>query len=727
MLGEIRNLLPSGFGGYGGAKGILEDKVIKFVKGGVTSGIKRQISRTIEQVYGSQASALAYDTYYAALFLQKKEPFFCSGINWKNFPFDLFNPNNLNGRTNLGRAYQCMPLGPRGKLDPSGVIYEAVESNVIDGAAATLYYFDGTNGVIADPTYFGIEPNPQTVGENGFYQWFVPVGNWRVVASKDGYTTVDTGSSANYGLNAAQQSDGYYYMPVLPVQLDVNIGLVSYEAPTVESINATTDGVFITFSKYMSEGELTAANIGLYVNDILVTLDSSNVILADSEKVNADSTISYTKTIKLAYPGLTTSDKVQVVINTNVKSYAGVHMAERYDSGVMDVTEPAQAVAPTASVSGGEVEKNTAVKLTSDTAGAVIYYTTDGTEPTTSSAVYSGAILIGESVTIKAIAVKLGIRNSDVLTVNYTVIEEAPEDDSDRPEKVVATMNGKVITDNSAVSAGYLKFETATEGAKIYYTTNGNCPMVDIENRIEYTRPIYLESGKTYFFRVRAYNGTYSEGLPLHISVKDGSYGGSGGGSGGTPTTTEPMPNIKGEPTMPWADIAGYMEKLNTGAEVVVYLNGCTAVPVEVIKVIDERDLKVTFVIDSVKSWKTDGAKITAPAAADLTLTKTASTQYAGLRGVEGTQFRINNTGIPTSIEVAFKTEHRGKFANLYKSVSGHKPQALPGKLTFVTCAKLGEDGKVASSFWLYAIASLLALLLSAGFTPSRCIMYSRL
>ncbi|CCY17818.1 dockerin type I repeat [Eubacterium sp. CAG:786] len=50
-------------------------------------------------------------------------------------------------------------------------------------------------------------------------------------------------------------------------------------------------------------------------------------------------------------------------------------------------------------------------------------------------------------------------------------------------------------------------------------------------------------------------------------------------------------------------------------------------------------------------------------------------------------QFRINNTGVPTSLEITFKSEHAGKFANLYKSVDG--------KLVFVTCAKLGADGKV--------------------------------
>ncbi|MBP0983312.1 MAG: chitobiase/beta-hexosaminidase C-terminal domain-containing protein [Oscillospiraceae bacterium] len=701
-LKEIRDI-PENFGKLTTwSMAMLGYKSVTNIPGGVRSVVlscfsdpllkygKKDLLAQADKI-NTQAQALAYDLYYAAQYLQGLGQYkeYCYKFSWKNFPYEFFNPNvNIHKRTKYrGKTYQRMPSGPRGKLDPSGVIYEAVESNVIDGAAATLYYFDGSNGVAADSTYFGIEPNPQTVGENGFYQWFVPVGNWRVVASKDGYTTVDTGSSADYGLNAAQQADGYYYMPVLPVQLDVNIGLVSYEAPKVESINATTDGVFITFSKYMSEGELTAANIGLYVNDTLVTLNSSNVILADSEKVNADSTISYTKTVKLAYPGLTTSDKVQVVINTNVKSYAGVHMAERYDSGVMDVTEPAQAAAPIASVRGGEVEKNTAVKLTSDTAGAVIYYTTDGTEPTTSSAVYSGAILIGESVTIKAIAVKLGMRNSDVLTVNYTVIEEAPAEDSDRPEKVVATMNGKVITDNSTVSAGYLKFETATEGAKIYYTTNGNCPIADIENRIEYTRPIYLEAGKTYYFRVRAYNGTYSEGLPLHITVKSGSSGGSGGGGYRPTTPTESKNPSIGGSAKSWSDIAAELAKLTNGSEVTIELNGNTTVPVEVIKVIDERDLKVTFVVDSVKSWKTDGAEITTPAAADLSILTSSKLKTDDLRGILGIQFTINTTNNPTDLEIAFKTEHAGKFANLYKDVDG--------KLVFVTCAKLGTDGKV--------------------------------
>ena len=266
------------------------------------------------------------------------------------------------------------------------------------------------------------------------------------------------------------------------------------------------------------------------MNDELVPL-SGKIVLLDSEKVNEGSSVSYTKTVMLTNLELSTSDKVQVVISNEVKSYAGVRMAERYDSGSIDVTEPVKLAAPVASVSSGEVEKNTVVTLSAED-GAVIYYTTDGTTPSKTSKIYKTGLFISENITIKAIAVKTAMKDSNVLSVSYTVKDEDPDEDP-RPAKVTATMNGKVITDNSTGSAGYLKFTTATPGAQIYYTTNGNCAMTDEKNRILYEGPIYLEAGKTYYFRVRAYlDGRWSDGLPLHITVKPS--------DGGTTVPVEP-------------------------------------------------------------------------------------------------------------------------------------------------------------------------------------------
>lgn len=56
--------------------------------------------------------------------------------------------------------------------------------------------------------------------------------------------------------------------------------------------------------------------------------------------------------------------------------------------------------------------------------GATVYYTLDGTNPTTSSAVYSAPITISQTTTVKAMAVLNG-NNSDVASATYT-IEAAP-------------------------------------------------------------------------------------------------------------------------------------------------------------------------------------------------------------------------------------------------------------------------------------------------------------
>ena len=171
------------------------------------------------------------------------------------------------------------------------------------------------------------------------------------------------------------------------------------------------------------------------------------------------------------------------------------------------------------------------------------------------------------------------------------------------------------------------------------------------------------------------------------LTVQRKSAGGAGGSSGGarptTPTSTNPS---IGGTSKSWSDVAADLGKLTSDSEATIELNGSTTVPVDVIKSIADTGSNVKLVVNSAYSWIVDGADITAPAAADLKIAKTTSTKSGGLRGIEGTQFKINNTNIPTDLEISFKASHAGKFANLYKNVDG--------KLTFVTCAKLGADGK---------------------------------
>jgi hypothetical protein len=80
------------------------------------------------------------------------------------------------------------------------------------------------------------------------------------------------------------------------------------------------------------------------------------------------------------------------------------------------------AATPVAAPAAGKVAVDTPVVLTTATAGAQIYYTLDGTEPSlATAALYSAPVVVDAAVTIKAVAVKDGMTTSAVLTAAYTV------------------------------------------------------------------------------------------------------------------------------------------------------------------------------------------------------------------------------------------------------------------------------------------------------------------
>lgn len=76
---------------------------------------------------------------------------------------------------------------------------------------------------------------------------------------------------------------------------------------------------------------------------------------------------------------------------------------------------------PVATPESGEVASGDTVALSCATAGATIYYTTDGSVPDDTSTVYSAPIAITAATTIKAIAVKTGLVSSGVATFVYNL------------------------------------------------------------------------------------------------------------------------------------------------------------------------------------------------------------------------------------------------------------------------------------------------------------------
>lgn len=96
-------------------------------------------------------------------------------------------------------------------------------------------------------------------------------------------------------------------------------------------------------------------------------------------------------------------------------------------NGADTYTEPdgRESVAtPVFSLEGGYYSEEQSLEITTETEGASIYYTLDGTTPTNESTLYTEPIKLTETVTVKAIAMKDGMSNSTMTSATYTFLTE---------------------------------------------------------------------------------------------------------------------------------------------------------------------------------------------------------------------------------------------------------------------------------------------------------------
>src|SRR6185503_12593443 len=123
--------------------------------------------------------------------------------------------------------------------------------------------------------------------------------------------------------------------------------------------------------------------------------------------------------------------------------------------------DAAQVAAPTFSAGSGTYVSSLSVSISCATSGATIRYTTNGSTPTSTSAIYRGSLTLATSSTLKAMAFKSGLTNSAVTTATYTLVVATPS-----LSRASGTYTGVVS----------VTIACATSGATIRYTTNGTNP-----------------------------------------------------------------------------------------------------------------------------------------------------------------------------------------------------------------------------------------------------------
>jgi hypothetical protein len=227
--------------------------------------------------------------------------------------------------------------------DPSGYVFEAVPSNRVQGATATLFGSATPDGPFTpwDAEWYG-QANPLTSDGDGRYGWDVPEGFWQVVVTKDGH---ETGRSQ--------------VLKVLPPHFDVNIPLVNPATPEVTEVAATAGpqpAVDVSFSRYMQ--------LAVAADKRITVADASGAPVEGTiEPVDAEDgpTGRFARTFRFV-PGrsLVTGETLAVAVDGLAASYAGSPLQAPFSAEVTVVDAPPPPP-PSAGRDEADIDEDTSV------------------------------------------------------------------------------------------------------------------------------------------------------------------------------------------------------------------------------------------------------------------------------------------------------------------------------------------------------------------------------
>ena len=285
---------------------------------------------------------------------------------------------------------------------------------------------------------------------------------------------------------------------------------------------------------------LTTSTTGLNVsNDGDITV-ITNKTIAELGGVNTGAVI---KLSGLTYDGTDLSDGTNTIkpynslysgmsfTNGKIYNVTGVYLQYNSTKEIMprsadDIELIPTVATPTFLPAAGTYTSIQNVTISCATEGATIYYTTNGSTPTTSSTQYTSEIEVAETKTINAIAVKAGMNASEIATAAYTINLPIPTI-TVAPAEVNASVAGgdgtlSVTYDNITTVVAEVYFCTSTGDATTYDWIVAD---INNSNNIEYIIEANTGAARTAYLKVHALdddlNDVYSNLVTINQAAPD--------------------------------------------------------------------------------------------------------------------------------------------------------------------------------------------------------------
>lgn len=268
--------------------------------------------------------------------------------------------------------------------------------------------------------------------------------------------TLTSGSTLHYTLDGSEptESSPIYTAPIT-IKTNTKVRAVAFHKGMVPSVESSATYSIIPPPVSLPTFTPGQGIYGAPINVKIKTKEDSTIIYYTLDGSNPDTT-------SMVYT-------TPILIDSTTRMKAFAIKSGLTSSQIASATFtllPAAASAPVFSPAGGAYSNAQEVVITSDTPGVVIHYAFNDDALNEASPVYTSPIEITNTTTLKAYAVKEGLRTSQVTIATYKIGNEIP----------------KVDTPQFSLPSGHYKsvqqvaIFTDTKDADIYYTTDGSNP-----------------------------------------------------------------------------------------------------------------------------------------------------------------------------------------------------------------------------------------------------------